>query len=699
MSLNQILSSAMSGLSASQAGMQTVSNNIANVNTPGYARQKVSLATSVSGGQVSGVVVGEPSRVADKFLENAVYQRAGAAGRSDAANSYLDRLQSLLGATDSTSSLTAQLSSISSAVSQISGLQGTSQSIALFTSNISNTLDTLNGLTKDVSSLQSDVESEVSDTVARSNVLLQKINDLNDQVARLQGLGQSTSGPADERMSALQELSGLMSVNVREQSDGRVFIDTASGQTLLDTRLRQLSYNSGAGAAQATYPSIDIRFAADDGTMGAATGEKIDSTSVGGKLGGLLDMRDRVLPQFNEQLGQLFSGLSQQLNKVSNEGTTLPPPNTMTGQANGLVGSDRLGFTGKATFAVVGKDGTLINKTTIDFDALGAGATVDDAVAAINAGLSPDATASIDAKGVLSISAASSSNGIAIAQDPDTPSDRAGVGFSQFFGLNNIIRSDSSALAPSGFTSSDPTGFTAGQTSQIVLRDSNGKVLSQYTLTSAAGDTWGDTINNLNASPLAKYGSFALDDSGRVAFTPNASSAGSSISIPSDSTNRNGTGLSFSALSGLTGNASGLANAEVDPAMLADTSKVPLAQLQLTAAVGEKAVGAGDFRNSTAFIDALSSNADFGKNGSKTIDNFANALVGGIGSMASQASDTNDDASARLNDAVSRRDSYAGVNIDEELAQMVVLQNSYSAAARVMTTASDMYDALLGMIR
>jgi flagellar hook-associated protein 1 FlgK len=75
-SINSILSSAMSGLAASQAGMQTVSTNIANVNTPGYARQKLAQSASVAGGNVNGVVIGEPARVADKFLENAVYDRA-----------------------------------------------------------------------------------------------------------------------------------------------------------------------------------------------------------------------------------------------------------------------------------------------------------------------------------------------------------------------------------------------------------------------------------------------------------------------------------------------------------------------------------------------------------------------------------------------------------------------------------------------
>jgi flagellar hook-associated protein 1 FlgK len=697
-SLNQILNSAMSGLSASQAGMQTVSNNIANVSTVGYARQKPTLSTAVAGGKVNGVVVGEPSRVADKFLENAVYQRAGNAGRSEAAATYLDRLQSLLGATDSKSGIASRLTALSTSVSQIASLQGSAQSIALFTGNVSDTIDSLNQLRGDVSNLQADVESEVSDTVERTNVLLKKIHDLNSEVARLQGLGKSVSGPADERMSALEELSGLVDVTVREQSDGRVTIDTASGQVLLDKRLRQLSYPSGAASSQATYPAIDIRFASDSGVMGASTGEKIDSTAVGGKLGGLLDIRDRALPNFSEQLGQLFSGLAETLNKVSNAGTTLPPPNTMTGEPNGLIGTDRLGFTGKATFAVVGKDGTLVSKTTVDFDALGPTATVDDAIAAINAGLAPDGTASFT-NGVLSIGAASSANGIAIAQDPDSPSDRAGVGFSQFFGLNNLIRSDTSALAPSGFTASDPHGFGTGETAQIVLRDPTGKVLTQYTLTGSTGSTWGDLVGELNASPLSAYGSFELDDRGRIQFNTNAASSGSTISIPSDSTDRNGTGLSFSSLSGLTGAASGLASAEVPASLLADTTRLPLAQLQLTAAVGEKAIGSGDIRNVSGFVDALSGAVDFGKDGSLTIGTFANRLLGSAGSQASLALTNYNDASSRLSDALDRRDSFSGVNVDEELAQMVILQNSYSAAARVMTTASDMYDTLIGMLR
>ena len=57
------------------------------------------------------------------------------------------------------------------------------------------------------------------------------------------------------------------------------------------------------------------------------------------------------------------------------------------------------------------------------------------------------------------------------------------------------------------------------------------------------------------------------------------------------------------------------------------------------------------------------------------------------------------DSSSRLSDAVKRRDAVSGVNVDEELASLVIFQNSYAASARVISTTQQMYDTLLSMIR
>lgn len=699
MSLNDIFGSALSGLGAAQAGLRVVSNNIANVGTPGYAREKVAISTAVTGGRVTGVKVGETSRVADRFLESTVYKRAGDVGKADVTSSYLDRLQALLGAPGAEAGLPARLDAINAAAVTMTADPSSVQAVAGFTNNVQDAIGSMQQLDHDVAGLRSDAEAEIGSSVDQINGLLTRIHDLNSTVSRLDALGRSSAGAADQRMSSVEELSGLMKVSVRDQPDGRVTIETASGTTLLDRKLRLLSYPSaGDGVSQPDYPAIAIRFADANGQPGAATGDSIDSVAVGGKLGGLLDLRDRSLPAFSEKLGVLFGGLAETLNAVSNAGSTVPAPRQLVGGQTALTGSDRLGFTGAATFAVTKSDGTLVASTKVNFDALGPNATVDDAVAAINAGLGSAGSASF-ANGKLTIQASGTGNGVAVAQDAATPSARAGIGFSHFFGLNDVIKSEASTLVPSGFTAADPTGFGAGETTEIVLRDASGKAVTRCSMTASAGQTFGDVVTQLNASPIGAFGSFALDDRGRLQFQPSASVPGATLSIPSDSTSRFGTGRSFSSIVGLTGAASGLSSAVVRPDILADAAKLPLARLQQGVTAGAKVLGGADNRGATAFVDALGQAVDLGKDGKATLDRFSGLLLGGAGTQAAQASDALADASARRDDAVNRRDSYSGVNIDEELAQMVVLQNSYSAAARVMTTATQMYDTLIAMMR
>ncbi|CAN5541735.1 flagellar hook-associated protein FlgK [soil metagenome] len=692
------MASAMSGLAASQAGLRSVSNNIANVGTPGYARETVTQTTGVTAGLVNGVTVGEPSRIADRFLETTVYRRAGDMGAADVTSSYLGRLQSLLGAPGATYGLPARLDAISASAVAMTGTQASAQNVASFTANVQDAITSTNQLGTDVAALRSDVESEVGYTVDRINSLLVRINDLNGSVARLDGNGHSSAGVADQRMSAIEELSGLIKVTVREQPSGRVSIDTASGIPLLDNRLRQLTYpSSGQGGTQTVYPVISVRFADSNGAVGAATGDKLDSAAVGGKLGGLLDLRDRALPDFTEKLGVLFTGLAQTLNAASNANTTVPAPARLDGRQSGLVGADRLGFTGSAVFAVTKSTGELVASTTVDFSALGATASVDDAVAAINAGLGSSATASFTG-GVLSIKANGTGNGIVIAQDPNAPSARGGVGFSQYFGMNDLVRSADSPLVPSGFLPSDPHGFGPGQSAEIVLRDSSGRAVTSYTMTGTGGPTFGDLVNELNGSPIGAFGNFAMDDHGRIQFQANANVVGAALSVTSDTTDRLGSGRSFSTISQLTGASSGVSTASVRPDILASASKLGLAQLQAGVAIGTKALGVGDNRGATGFVNQLAVPVDLGKDGVTTTAAFTAQLLGNTGTSASRATATLADATARRDDAVNRRDSFSGVNIDEELAQMVVLQNSYSASARVISTASQMYDTLLAMI-
>ncbi len=693
MSLNTILNSAMSGLAAAQAGMNTSSNNIANVGTSGYARERVNQTPGSMSGLTNGVLVGDPQRIANAYLEAAVNLKAGDAGLAQVTATYMDQIEATLGGPSSSSTLPSTVDALISSAIAATGADVNAQASAVLVAQASTTFDGLRQISSDLTQLRADMSSDIAATVDQINGLLGKIADLNDTIAGATGQGRSAAKAQTDRTNALAQLGGLIGITARPQSDGRVTIDAEDGTVLLDRRLRQLSYAPGGGPSTPIYPIIDVRFADHNGAPGPATGDTIQSAAVGGRLGGLIELRNAVIPGISRDIDAASQAIAQALNTASNAATTVPPPNSLIGQATGLGGADRLGFTGKAVFAVTGTNGVLVAKTTVDFDALGTGASISDAVSAINAGLGGAATASF-ANGVLSIKAASTTNGVAVAQDPAAPSNRAGVGFSQFFGRNDVVRA-SAPLTPSGLTPADPVGMGAGESADILLRDGSGRILASQTLTPASGATFGDLLNQVNAGPIGAFGMVSMDQRGRFVFQPAPGSSGAALGMANDITNRNGAGASIGALTGL--DLSGALSAAVRPEIAANPARLPMAQLNTAATVGQKAVGAGDTSAAGGYMDALSGAADI-EGSSTTITQFVQATTARIAAKASAATDRQESASARFDDAVVRRDNFSGVNLDEELAQMVTLQNSYSAAARVISTVNQMYDTLINMM-
>jgi flagellar hook-associated protein 1 len=153
-SLSDILGTAASGLAASQAGLGSVANNIANVNTPGYAREKTNVTTSVSAGRVGGVTVAEPERVADRFLESTVYRRAGDAGQAETVSDYLDQLQSYLGSPGADTGLPSDLNDVLAKATSMTGSQDASATRNGFVTSTKNAIDGIDQLGDDIDGLR-----------------------------------------------------------------------------------------------------------------------------------------------------------------------------------------------------------------------------------------------------------------------------------------------------------------------------------------------------------------------------------------------------------------------------------------------------------------------------------------------------------------------------------------------------------------
>jgi flagellar hook-associated protein 1 len=698
--LNNILSIATSGMSAAQAAIDTISNNVSNASTPGYTRQQISFSANAAGKTLNGVAFSAPERVASQFLENSVFNRSSQAGYDDTNNTYLGQLQSLLGAPDSKSGLGASLNRVQAAAISLTAPGAGQQATTAFVATVEDSLRTLQQTDADVKQLRLDAESEIAGKVPQINQLLAQIHGLNQQLGSVSA-GLRSNADIDQRGLAIKKLSDLVSITSTDNPNGTVTIKSNSGNVLLDQQLRELSYSRSYDGGSEAFGAIGINFAAQSGQAAAPTGETIISSAIGGQLGGLLNIRDTELPAVRDNLASLSAGLAIALNKASNQASTAPALQTLTGRNTGLLATDYLNFTGKTTFAITDASGKLYRSLTID---LGTTQTINDLVGSINTSqigfnAGTERVTANFIKGTLSIATSSSAFGISLVDDATSPADRAGTGFSEFFGLNDLVRSDKAQLVPTGLFSTEPHRFTGS--TNLMLRDSTGRVLATQTIDFADPSLTSiqDVMTALGAGDLSPFGSFSFDSKGRFAFTPSLNAQGARIAVADDTSARGDTGVSFGSLSGFSNAALAPSNFYVRKDISISANKLPMATLSASATVGAIALGNSDRGGLNNYLVQLDKEVSVGNRSPARLQDALNGTIAQISLRADIVQRQFQDSSSRLSDAVKRRDAVSGVNVDEELASLVIFQNSYAASARVISTTQQMYDTLLSMIR
>ncbi|VIO76432.1 Flagellar hook-associated protein 1 [Bradyrhizobium ivorense] len=432
MSLSVAQSIAFSGLSATSVQISVASGNIANADTKGYTQKTANQASSVTGGVGTGVTISGITSTVDKLLLKSLVAADSDLGAADTANGYLTELAQLYGSTasaDSSTTGTSLANAVAALESALSSLASTPSSASL-QSNAISALDAvttqLQQTSDGIQKLRANADQDIASSVGDINSDLQQISDLNAQIKQEAAAGQSTADLEDQRNSALQDLASMMNVGYFTASNGDLQVYTGSGQALVDSTAHPLSYTAAANVTASTTYSA--------GGFSGITVNGVDITSqiTSGKVSALITLRDQTLPAAQSQLDELARQLASSVNAVSNQGTSVPAPASLTGTAS-VSSATPLSATGTVRIAVADKSGNLVSYGDIDLSSY---ATVGDLVTAINgiSGLS----ASIDANGHLSISATGSGNGVAINQMTSAVGS-AGEGFSDYFGLNDLV--------------------------------------------------------------------------------------------------------------------------------------------------------------------------------------------------------------------------------------------------------------------
>lgn len=712
MSLSSILGSALSGLQASQIGLRSASNNVANVNTPGYARTEANFTTRVIDGRGFGVSVTGVVRVADAFLQAASVRASAEASASEIIGQSLDRFQRQVGTFDDQGSIFSRLNQAFSSIASAAVDPSLSVSRLSVASDLQSFFDEGRRLSGELRVLREEADSRISSTVNRVNELASEIAALNQQVQSLTSASADSTGAQNRQAELIDELSQYLDIRTTSNADGRIFVSTTDGVALVENGAAILRYSaSGSGAAGVDYARITIQ------PPGGTTQMDFNPHIRSGDLAAFLNLRDEELPELMEEIGEFVAAAADALNREHNDATAYPPPTILEGRNTGLLATDSLGFTGATTIAVVDSGGTLVKRIDVDFDAgtmsvdgaaatpIG-GTTIADFVTSLNTALGADGSAGF-ANGQMTISA-TGTDGISMLQDETTPSDRGGRGFSHFFGLNDLVEAGRPLFFQSGVSGTDAHGFTAGQTLDFRINAANGSVAQNISI-SVGGTSFNDLLTQLNdpVSGLGRYATFSINGAGELVETPVAGFDSFDVELVSDNTQRGGTTIAFSQLFGvgLAAQAGRADLPDVAPRIRSDSSQLALARLDLAGspAIGDVVVAAGDGRGGHALQSAMTNQRSFAAAGgfsasTSTLENFTARIAGDIGTRAARAERAAQSAESLKSAADQKRADVEGVSLDEELANMTIFQQSYNASARLLQTAKELTDTLLSIV-
>lgn len=307
-----ILNTALSGLRASQRALATTSNNIANVNTEGYSRQRVQMAQqnpqfTPAGYIGNGVQVTGIDRIYDQFVVAQMREAGSEESRLDTFASIAGAADELFG--DSASGLDAAMQQFFASLNDVANYPSDSGTRTAFLQDAEGLARQFNFLDRQLENIGEQITGTLQGAVSEINDLSESIAKLNTSIAQAEASGVSANGLRDERDVKIQELARQVSIQTLEQDDGSVsiFVGGAMGLVMGDT----------AGALTVEFdPSGEPTFKLD-GQM------DLTSRLAGGVIGGALDAKNELVDPARSDLRDMAIDFAQDFNTLHESGVDL----------------------------------------------------------------------------------------------------------------------------------------------------------------------------------------------------------------------------------------------------------------------------------------------------------------------------------------------------------------------------------------
>lgn len=730
MALISGLSTSLTGMKAAQSQLDLISRNIANVDTVGYTRKTAAQSNIISNGNPLGVNVSQSQRLVDEGLLKSYLATSSLGASQSAKYDYLSKAETLLGTPQGNNSIAANVSTLQSAFATFANDVTSSASKYNLLNQAMAITERLNQLSTELQSLRGQADTQIAADVGSINTLLDKIDNLNDEIVKYDILGyDGRADLEDQRDQALRELSQYIDISYFKRESGAIVVQTTSGVTLVDNDPHKLSHSSVAQ----TNPTTTY---AGGGIGGIYVDNKDITQSIkNGELKGLIEIRDETLSSLQTQLDELSAALKDQINQVHNQGTAYPnTPDVLTGTKTFIQNKNNPNLdtypqgisieNGDVRLSIFDKDGKQVATTTL-VDGLGFGnGTISDMMETIQNWLTsptganlPQAKVYMTQEGKMVMDTGNSEYGLSILDEASSTagSDKKNVtirfdnnadgrydtsteGFSNFFGMNDFFVGD-------GYDSTYdskvlPYNANLGINDISIISFSNDvNGVNFGTITVTPNDSLSDIVNSINSNP-------AFKGTIRASLVPNGN--GYMLRIEDMS----GGQLEISELQGdnllgrlgLEPSDAGLSmEIDVRSDLKTNPDRISGSTPIYSSSTGQYSLNAAANDVAAAMSKVFETSYDFKQSGTiaqtqTTLANYASTFVGNIATQTSNAQAAYE-YQAELGTSIATKEAtLSGVDLDEELGQMIIFQQTYAACAQAFTASKEILDMLLSIV-
>jgi len=297
-----------------QLTMNTIGHNVANINTPGYTRQRTLLKSAqplvtANYNLGNGVTVQSIDQVRDMFLTMQYRRESKSLGQWQYREKALSQIETFF-AEPNDDSLGDVLNQFWASWLDLSNNPESSAARSAVASQADKVANVFHSIDQQLKTMQATADLDVTGRVDQINQIIKEIANLNRLVVSEELGGQKANDLRDQRDYLIDNLSKIVDVNTQDRANGSVSV-YISGMALVD--------NADAFLLDTVVNSNGNRSQNDIVWKNSRTGIKI----TGGELKAMLDTRDVLIPQYQNQLDQLASSIIREVNNLHVNGTGL----------------------------------------------------------------------------------------------------------------------------------------------------------------------------------------------------------------------------------------------------------------------------------------------------------------------------------------------------------------------------------------